>query len=351
MRSLRNRRFSGALAALSLAGALAACSGTHGSVATPSLPQAAIRSTGTIDAAQPAPASTEFFSGISAGSAPRGITRGSSGMWFTEVNGDRIARISPSGIVTEFSGLASGSAPNNIAQGSDGNFWFTESATDQIGRITSHGKIKHYVVGNESYGPFDIAAGSDGNLWFTSRSPSFNAIGRITTAGVITLFTAGLSQSDPAVHDITNGPDGNMWFTEEFGNRIGRITPSGVISEFSVGITANAGVVDITTGPDGDLWFTENSIDRIGRITPSGVVTEFFNGITPGSGPGSIVAAKGFVWFTEVGGSRIGRVSMTGKIVEFPVAGTLNSDIAAGPPQNDLWITDLNGNGIVRVAE
>jgi streptogramin lyase len=303
------------------------------------------------DVLKPAPASTEFFNGISPGGAPRGIARGTSGMWFTEVNADKIGRISPGGAVTEFSGLSAGSAPNNIVQGSDGNFWFTESSADQIGRINSRGKIKFFAAGNEAYGPFDITSGPDGSLWFTYRSPSFNAIGRMTTAGVVTLFTSGLSQGDPAVHDITNGPDGNVWFTEEFGNRIGRITPSGAISEFSVGITANANVADITTGPDGNLWFTENGIDRIGRITPAGVVTEFFNGITPGSGPGSITAAKGFVWFTEVGGSRIGRVSMTGKITEFPIAGSLSSDIASGLPQNDLWITDLAGNGIVRVTE
>ena len=57
---------------------------------------------------------------------------------------------------------------------------------------------------------------------------------------------------------IVAGPDGNLWFTEfNGGNRIGRITTAGVITEFSTGITAGALPYGITAGPDGNLWFTE----------------------------------------------------------------------------------------------
>ena len=46
-------------------------------------------------------------------------------------------------------------------------------------------------------------------------------MGRITTAGVVTEFSAGITQSN--LHGITLGPEGNLWFTEE--SKIGRITP------------------------------------------------------------------------------------------------------------------------------
>jgi len=48
------------------------------------------------------------------------------------------------------------------------------------------------------------------------------AIGRITTAGVITEYPVG---SRP--FGITNGPDGALWFTKDFDNKIGRITIAG----------------------------------------------------------------------------------------------------------------------------
>jgi len=325
--------------------AIAACAGTPNAIASRPAHVA-----GRL-AAPPAPASTEFFNGITSNSNPRGITKGPNGMWFTENNVDKIARITSTGVVTEFGGLTPGSHPNNIVKGSDNNLWFTESNADAIGRMTGTGRVRVFSTGNEAYGPFDITAGSDGNLWFTFRSPSLNAIGRMTTAGIPTLFTAGLSPGDVAVHDITTGPDGNMWFTEEFGNRIGRITPGGSITEFSNGITANAGLSDITAGPDGNLWFAETGLGQIGRITTSGVVTEFASGITPGAQPGSLVAAKGFIWFNEINMSKLGRASLTGHITEYAIPAAVPSDIAVGAPNNALWITDLTGNGIVRVLE
>src|SRR5262249_56583218 len=51
---------------------------------------------------------------------------------------------------------------------------------------------------------------------------------------------------------ITRGPDGNLWFTENSANRIGRITPAGVVTEFAAGITPNSGPNEITAGPDGN---------------------------------------------------------------------------------------------------
>jgi hypothetical protein len=61
-----------------------------------------------------------------------------------------------------------------------------------------------------------------------------------------------------------------MWFTE-YNDRIGRITHAGVISEFSAGITAGSNPHGITAGPDGNLWFTE--LNGIGRAALAPVVT------------------------------------------------------------------------------
>jgi streptogramin lyase len=332
-----------ALAGLVLGGALAACTGAPNSAG--SLPAAA-PAPAERRAPAPAPTSTEFFAGITANSNPRGIAPGPGGMWFTQPGANEIGRISSIGVVTEFPAPAT--TLNNIVEGPDGSLWFTQGGADSIGRMTRIGRVRTFTVGNEAYGPWDITVGSDGNLWFTFRSPSTNAIGRITTAGVVTLFTNGLSPGDVAVHDITTGPDGNVWFAEEFGNRIGRITPAGTITEFTNGITANAGLVDITPGPDGNLWFTENSANQIGRITTSGVVTEFSQGITANSGPGSIMNAGNYVWFTELNNTRIGRVSTSGRIVEYPMPAAVAADLAAGAPHNSLWITDYTGNGIVQ---
>src|SRR5262245_48992198 len=48
---------------------------------------------------------------------------------------------------------------------------------------------------------------------------------------------------------IIRGPDGNLWFCETSANQIGRITPAGVVTEFSAGITPNSLPAEITVGP------------------------------------------------------------------------------------------------------
>ncbi len=327
-----------------LASIAAACtSGANSPL--PGAPQAGASVKWESSVRKPAATSNEFFTGITANSNPRGIANGPhNDMWFTQTGSDQIARITAQGVVTEHAGPAGG--VNNIVEGPDGNLWFTEGS-DAVGRMTPNGRVTTYAVGNEAYGPFDITPGSDGNLWFTFRSPSINAIGRITLAGVATLFTSGLSPGDVAVHDVTEGPDGNVWFTEEFGNRIGKITPSGVITEYSSGISQNAGLVDITAGPDGNLWFTENSLNQIGRITTSGTVTEFSHGISANAGPGSITSARGYVWFTESNAHNLGRVASSGRIVEYPEPASLASDVATMQSNQKLWITDYTGDGIV----
>jgi hypothetical protein len=107
--------------------------------------------------------------------------------------------------------------------------------------------------------------GPDGNLWFTEGEPP--AIDRITPAGVITQFTAGLSIAGNP-QDLVAGPDGNVWFVDAgYPGGIGRITPAGAITVFSEGPSQGDLPWSLTVGSDGNLWFTEAG--SIWRITTS----------------------------------------------------------------------------------
>ena len=112
--------------------------------------------------------------------------------------------------ITEYhAGLPDGAHPDQIVAGPDGNVWFTDLSG--VGRINpATGAIKTFSTGLP---PGAIAAGltvgPDKNLWFTLTT--MHAVGRITTAGVVTIFTAGISAGTYA---ITAGADGNLWFTE-----------------------------------------------------------------------------------------------------------------------------------------
>ena len=191
-------------------------------------------------------------------SRPTGIAAGPDGnMWFTEATGGSIGRITPAGVITEFSARAQ---PYEIAAGPDGNLWFTDYYGDKIGRITTSGVVTLFSVPFDTW-PSDITAGPDGNLWILGASSG--SIRRMSTAGVLT-GEFPLPPGFAAPESIAAGPDGNLWFTK-FPNTIGRITTSGVITEFS----APQHPSGIAAGPDGNLWFIEATANAIGRMEPA----------------------------------------------------------------------------------
>jgi hypothetical protein len=99
---------------------------------------------------------------LAAGRGPVGITPGPDGnLWFTELDGNAIGRITPQGVVTEFStGLSPGAGPGDITRGPDGNLWFTETAGERIGRITPQGAITEFSGLKAASEPAGIAAGA-----------------------------------------------------------------------------------------------------------------------------------------------------------------------------------------------
>ena len=58
--------------------------------------------------------------------APHGITAGpDDALWFTEITGNKIGRITTGGTITEYA-IRLGSAFRGITAGPDGALWFTE---------------------------------------------------------------------------------------------------------------------------------------------------------------------------------------------------------------------------------
>ena len=215
---------------------------------------------------------------------PNGIAASSRYLWYTNwAAPSSIRRITTRGTASSFT-AAGVVYPQSITHGPDGAMWFTDGGVSgadySIGRITNSGTFTFYPLA--SY-PGEIAAGSDGALWFTY--PSNNAVGRITTKGVLTSFTSPRI-SDPL--QIAAGPDGALWFTET--NAIGRITTKGRVTRYAVpGMGSGS---DIAAGPDGAMWFTDAATNTIGRITTS--VTPWIYGKTPASGtPGTRVTITG----------------------------------------------------------
>ncbi|MDX6698579.1 MAG: virginiamycin lyase [Solirubrobacteraceae bacterium] len=304
-------------------------------------------------AAAATPTAREFSTGITAASSPDGIVAGSDGnLWFAEVNGDRIGRVTPSGQVTEFNATGFGK-PGGIAAGPDGNVWFTESnatSTKGIAFITPSGLMDETTFTTATASTLNgITAGPDGNLWFADGG---QRVGRISpAASPPTLSTSGITGSPD---EIVTGADGNVWFTEKASpGKVARVDPDtfpSAATEFAITGEPNG----IAAGPDGKVWFTQNSPDAIGRIdpnapTPATTITYFTTGLN--SIPLGIAAGPdGNLWFAELGDA-IGRITPAGVITEFSAginSPASPSGIAAGPDGN-LWFTEFFAQRIGRM--
>lgn len=272
---------------------------------------------------------------MAGGNYPVSITTGPDGaLWFTQYESNKIGRITTAGVITEYPTSSPVLNVNvyDITAGPDGALWFTEQLG--IGRITTNGVNTEYGQTTLSQ-PAGITTGPDGALWFTE--PYRNIIGRITTAGAITVYLVPTADSEPS--GIAAGPDGALWFTEVYGNKIGRITTKGVITEYPIP-TAGSLASEITAGPDGAMWFTEWWSAKIGRITTAGVITEYAVSGFPG---GITTGPDGALWFAESEGDSIGRITTDGVITEYSDFMLLGSLGITTGPDGALWFTDEGG--------
>ena len=154
-------------------------------------------------------------------------------------------------MVTEYPVPTANSQPYLIAPGPDGALWFTEPAGNKIGRITTSGVIAEYPVPTVGSEPDFIAAGPDGALWFTELAG--NKIGRITTSGSITEYPVPTANADRKLsRRAGTGPlvHGDQQQQDRANNDLG------ADSEYPLP-TAGSGPTGIVVGTDGALWFVE----------------------------------------------------------------------------------------------
>ena len=255
-------------------------------------------------------------------------------LWFT--GGSQVGRITTGGSSSTFD--AGVPLTWGITAGPDGAMWIVgddcgPSCTTKIVRMTTAGQVTDtFTVPTSSVVGREIVSGPDGALWFTAVSAccspnSHDVIGRVTTSGQFTMRSLPSGQGLPNAGGLAVGPDGALWFTE--GDAIGRITTGGTISSFS----APGADGDIAKGPDDALWYTAGN-DALGRITTGGQTTVF--PLTACSTPAALATGSdGNIWFI---GNAIGRVTTSGTATEWDVPSGFEAltDITSGPDGN-LW--------------
>ena len=281
-----------------------------------------------------------------ANSGAMGLTVGPDGnLWFVEQNANQIAKVTPSGAITEYPvptsmvdpGFGNGpvevvAAPTAIVAGADGALYFTESSTEKIGRVTTDGVVT--TIDAAGYQPQSIAVGSDHLVWFTD-SKYDDSVDRVNADGTITSFALPSKFAWPT--DLTLGPDGSLYFVEGFNQAIGKVTPAGVVTESKINAAVSS-PQQLTFDKAGNLWITGSDAGLV-RITPHGVATPFGPSSTAiGNLAAVTIGPDGAVWFTDTGRDQIGRIDPT-TVAPAPSDHTLT---LASVPDPSSWSMTTN---------
>lgn len=250
------------------------------------------------------------------------------------------------------------SLPSGICAGPDGNLWFTESAGFQVGRITPAGVITEFSAGLslpiELLGICSVPAQS--LVYFTERNMGFNGrIGFTNTAGPslgisqeTVLFNGGL----PA--GICLGPDGNVWFTlssnSPDGPAIGRMIPPDVnLFQITSGFSPNPTFTDICAGPDGNLWVVENANAQLAIVNPNNTPDPIVVGELPtGLNPTTIVSGPdGRLWYCRDGvNDAVEAMTTAGTVTTIDLPQDSDPrDLCVGPDGN-VWVTLRSFDGV-----
>ena len=236
-------------------------------------------------------------------------------VWFSEMGGNRIGRLDQaSKKIQEYDIPTPNSEPHNLFESKDGMIWFTEFEANKIGRLDPKtGEIREFSV-NEGH-PHDLVV-HDGYVWYTQGGKFWarvfsNKIGFLELeSGKVGEILIPPDKSVP--HGMFLASDNTIWFTQFFANKISRLDfseefPPKVINYQIPG--KRTGAHDLVVDYDKQLvWFVANHKDSIGKLdltegepgTSKGI--QLFTLPTKGAHPSNLVLDKeGNVWFTEMG--------------------------------------------------
>ena len=141
----------------------------------------------------------------------------SSGVWFTEYDGNRIGFFN--GAILKEWPLITGSYPYKLSNDTFGNIWFAESGRNRIAKLNPYtNEISEYLIPTSNSQPYGIWVDSHNNVWFTEHAT--NKIGKFMAGSNI--FVEYTRPAGNSPWDIRAATNGKIWFSDDGGSRIGR---------------------------------------------------------------------------------------------------------------------------------
>jgi streptogramin lyase len=173
-----------------------------------------------------------------------------------------------------------------------------------------------------------------------------NAVGTVTTAGVINMISLGDGGDETGIVAAS----GKVWVTVPNHNALESFTSLAASSRTVYSLLPDAPTGDLAAGPDGNIYIAANT--KILELSPGTNTVVQRLTIAPGGFAWGITAGPdGNVWFTEADGNRLGRLTTGGSITEYPLpTANVGPYFITGGPDGNLWFTENLGNRIGRMV-
>lgn len=265
----------------------------------------------------------------------------------TDLNNDRVRKITPAGVVTSAFGSNAGlRQPTAITIDAASNIYIADTNTPRIHKITPSGVASILAGGSVGFTdgqgasakfeyPFDMTADAAGNIYVIDI---FNQrLRKITPAGVVSTIAgdgAAGYQDGPALNaqfanptGVAFDPAGNIYIADGLNYVIRKITPGGIVSTFAGNHTkglADGPVANAQFGyaskikfdPAGNMYITDAENNNVRRITPAGIVSTIagsMQGFADGVGAnakffaphGIALGADGTIYIVDAGNNCI----------------------------------------------
>ena len=221
---------------------------------------------------------------------PSGIAFDGMNMWVTDESGDKVCKVSPTGVKTIYTGT--GDSPRGIAF--DGtNMWTVNLLGNSVTKITPAGTMTTYTGTGES--PIGIAF--DGTNMWTANG---NSVTKITPAGAMTTYTGTGAGSTGIAFDGTN-----MWVSSS-DNTVTKVNPTGVI-------TIYPNMFSRLNSPYGmafdgaNMWTVNYNGGAITKISQTGYLSAYYIGVS-GFDPTGIAFDGTNMWVTNLLNSSVTKI-------------------------------------------